>query len=156
MDARLTEFADIAKFFMTKADSITECLEEARKTQEMLARIILLQRELEGIYKKAEREFTEFCCDKRDSIFTILNKNGVKTSHQIIDDKLVRLNPVVYNELKEKVDTAKLDYECAEAFKMAYFQRKDIIAEVISCWKIKHEMQSCILNNKEFVKKILG
>lgn len=155
MDVRLSKYADAAKFFLKNVSSISECLEEARKTQEMLSELITLQAELEATYKKAESKFNVFCSDKRDSLFNVLNKNGVKSSSQILEDKLIRLNSKEYEEYKEQLDVAKIDFETAQSLKMAYFQRKDIILEVINYWKSKSEIETCILKNKEFIKAVM-
>ncbi len=155
MDERLKKYADMAKFFLANSNSISDCLEEARKTQITLAELIELQNELQIKYQKMENKFEAWCADKRDAIFQVLNKNSVKSSERVIEDKMVRLNSAEYQDLKNALDEAKIDYQTAEALKMAYFQRKDIIAEVINYWRSRGEIDTCIMKNKEFVKKLL-
>lgn len=155
MDERLKKYADMSRFFLTKVSSIDECLDEARNTQVLLAELIALQNELQMRYQKLENKFNIWCADKRDAIFQVLNKNSIKASAQVIEDKLMRLNAKEYQEMKDELDEARLNYQAAEAFKMAFFQRKDIINEVVNYWKSKMEINSCIMNNKEFVKRLL-
>jgi len=155
MDARLKKYAEMSKFFLTNVSSIDDCLEEARKTQVLLSELIELQNELQIKYQKLETKYSSWCADKRDSIFQVLNKNSVKSSERVIEDKMIRLNAKEYQELKDSLDEAKIDYQTAEAFKMAYFQRKDIITEVISYWRNRGEIDTCLMKNKELVKKLL-
>lgn len=154
MNPALRAFCDLTKYFLVNVSSVQECLLESKATQENLVRIIELKHKLEVEYQTHHREFETFLADKRDQIVSILHKNEIRATEQIVEDRMKRFHKQEYCERKSKVDAAKADLDMASSLMMALFQRKDIIVEVIMLMKSKQETDGCLLKNKEILRKL--
>lgn len=156
MDARLKNYCDISKIFLTNVSCLQDCLIEANKTQQMLVELVELKEEFEKIYNRTNQKFEIFMADKRTSIKNILDKNSVKNvTREVIEDRVVHLYTEDYEQLRKDRDEAKMNFDLCNDLRMVLFQRKDIISHTIEFLKFQKDQEACILHNQQFVKKLM-
>lgn len=157
MDSRLKKYCDLNRIFLDNVASIQDALIEANKTQQTLIELVELRAEFEKSFNKIDLEFEKFMADRRVSVKKNLDKNSVKNiTKDGIDNQVIAIYQEEYSKLKEKHNQAKLNSDLCLDLRMIMFQRKDIIYSLIEYLKVQKDRESCVINSKEFIEKILG
>jgi len=157
MDSRLKKYCDLNRIFLDNVASIQEALIEANKTQQTLIELVELRAEFEKAFNNIDLEFEKFMADRRVSVKKNLDKNSVKNiTKDGIDNQVIAIYQEEYSKLKEKHNQAKLNSDLCLDLRMIMFQRKDIIYSLIEYLKVQKDRESCVINSKEFIEKILG
>jgi hypothetical protein len=142
---------------LDNVDSVQEALIEANKTQQTLIELVELRAEFEKAFNNIDLEFEKFMADRRVSVKKNLDKNSVKNiTKDGIDNQVIAIYQEEYSKLKEKHNQAKLNSDLCLDLRMIMFQRKDIIYSLIEYLKVQKDRESCVINSKEFIEKILG
>lgn len=155
MNKHLKKFQAISNFLLTDCFNISDCLREAKRTQDLLAEISVLCYKFEKAHNKARHDFEMFCSVKRLEVRDSLKRKGYDVTAQIIEDSLIKFYEAEHSKKKQNLERKKADHDLAVSFKMALFQRKDLIMETIAFYRTNIDHDSCIIKNKEFIQKIL-
>ncbi len=154
LPVRLQKYFDVYKYFLKDMDSMEDLLEECRKTQVYLGEIIFLKAEIGKEYSNSVRKLEHQTEMYRDMVFDSLKKRAISTTESIVRAKVEYLYGDTLQELREKRDDLKIEYECIHDIYYAMMQRKDILVQIIDRWKFKDEYEACILKNSEFINYI--
>lgn len=141
---------------MINTASIGEALEDARKVQDLLTKLIIVERDLGISAKKKRQTFNMFIARKESEQKAVYDARGTKYTESALSRKIRCDWSDKYIELEDEADFAELDYEAAKSLRFSLFQRKDIITEFIKHLTYNIDHDSCILKNQEFHRALAG
>jgi hypothetical protein len=149
----LKPFLDAGKVFLKGAHTIDDCIFESTESQKILARLNELKIQHNSELNKLKNDFDYEISQARDVVMNAYIKRSVKFTDKMLDYKI----PVVVEnwiEKKTKIDDSETISSVIDNLIMIYMQRKSIIQELISYWKNKKEIDSCLMKNREFLERV--
>jgi hypothetical protein len=155
VNSLLKKFLTISNFLLTDCYNIGDCLNEAKRTQDLLFEISGMVHKMERSFNKARHDYELFVSIKRLEVRDSLKRKGYDCTAQIVEDAMIKFHEAEYSKKKQTVERRKTDYDLANSLKMAMFQRKDLIMETIAFFRTNIDHDACILKNKEFIQKIV-
>jgi len=150
----LQKYIDLSKIFMQKCSSIDDCLYEATQTQKHIAELIELKYKIAKQKLRDSAAYESKLNECRNIAMDVMMKKGLKFTEKMLDSKAeVAFKNDTY--LREEFQESTLLEGIVQDLLFAYYQRKGILTEMISHWKARLEIDSCIMNNKKFVERMM-
>lgn len=153
--ADLHKYFDLCKIFFQKCSSIDDCLFEATQSQRYLGELIELKAQNLRNKYTLRNQYEGKMAEYRSVVIDVMTKKGLKYTEKMVDAKaeVAFKNDI---KLREDLEEAEMIEGLITDLIYTYMQRKSIITEMINHWKAKLEVESCIMNNKRFIEKVLS